>query len=56
MEVTVISFGENAKGFWALVQWVEQGFLCTGFVKPVSLEGIEKGQVIKVPKVAIESK
>lgn len=56
MEVTVISFGENAKGFWILAEYVEQGFICTGFVKPVSLEGIEKGQVIKVPKGAIESK
>lgn len=56
IEVKILSLGENAKGYWAYVQWIEHGFICTGFVKPVSLDGLESDQTIKVPKGAIESK
>jgi hypothetical protein len=56
IEVKILALGENSKGYWALVQYVNKGFFCEAFVKPVSLDGLSQGDTISVPKDALESK
>ena len=59
MEVTVISKGTSAKGnLWALVTYVDSGYVCRGWLRPASQETFDslvEGEVIRVPKAAIQA-